>query len=299
MRRRSHRPHSRNVPIWAHARRGFFELAELQKGPIAIAAVKRIDALFAIEREINGCSAEQRRAVRNERSSPLIEDLEAWLRAQRARLSAKSKTANAIDYLLKRWPAFTRFLDDGRICLLNNAAERGAARYRRRQTQLDVRRLRRGRPSRRGAVHPDRNGEAQRHRSTRLARRPPRPPAGPSREPYPRTAALAVAETRADQRRRVGAHANAAPSTHLSRGPRRMGTPQQGFLGFFENLAQLPLAVCRPSFRRRLERGLALATFILVLHCRCPLFDPGIVTEQFALAARRWGHNAARGWPTS
>jgi transposase len=109
---------------WAHARRGFFELAELQKGPIAIAAVKRIDALFAIEREINGCSAEQRRAVRNERSRPLIEDLEAWLRAQRARLSAKSKTANAIDYLLKRWPAFTRFLDDGRVCLSNNAAER-------------------------------------------------------------------------------------------------------------------------------------------------------------------------------
>ena len=73
---------------------------------------------------INGCSAEQRRAVRNERLRPLIEDLEAWLRAQRARLSAKSKTANAIDYLLKRWAAFIRFLDDGRICISNNAAER-------------------------------------------------------------------------------------------------------------------------------------------------------------------------------
>jgi transposase len=109
---------------WAHARRGFFELPELQKGPIAIQAVKRIDALFAIEREINGASAEQRLAVRNERSRPLIDDLEAWLRAQHARLSAKSKTAQAIDYLLKRWPAFTRFLDDGRICLSNNAAER-------------------------------------------------------------------------------------------------------------------------------------------------------------------------------
>jgi transposase len=109
---------------WAHARRGFFELAELQKAPIAIEAVNRIDSLFDIEREISGVSAEQRRAVRNERSRPLTVDLEAWLRAQRARLSAKSKTANAIDYLLKRWPAFTRFLDDGRICLTNNAAER-------------------------------------------------------------------------------------------------------------------------------------------------------------------------------
>jgi transposase len=109
---------------WAHARRGFFQLAELQKGPIAIEAVKRIDALFAIEREINGASAEQRQAVRDTRSRPLIEDLGAWLRAQHARLSTKSKTAKAIDYLLKRWPAFTRFLDDGRVCISNNAAER-------------------------------------------------------------------------------------------------------------------------------------------------------------------------------
>jgi transposase len=126
---RLYKPTRRPGPIteagcWAHARRGFFELAELQKGPIAIEAVRRIDALFAIEREINGASAEQRRVMRNEQSRPLIEDLGAWLRAQRARLSAKSKTANAIDYLLKRWPAFTRFLDDGRICLSNNAAER-------------------------------------------------------------------------------------------------------------------------------------------------------------------------------
>ena len=80
--------------------------------------------LFDIEREINGASAEQRLAVRDERSRPLTLDLESWLRAQRAKLSAKSKTANAIDYLLKRWPAFTRFLDDGRVCLSNNAAER-------------------------------------------------------------------------------------------------------------------------------------------------------------------------------
>ena len=109
---------------WAHARRGFFELAELQKAPIALEAVQRIDALFEIERTINGLSAEQRLAVRAERSRPLAAELELWLRQQRVRLSAKSKTAKAIDYLLKRWLAFTRFLDDGRICLSNNAAER-------------------------------------------------------------------------------------------------------------------------------------------------------------------------------
>ena len=109
---------------WAHARRGFFELADLQKAPIAAEAVRRIDALFDIERTINGLSAEQRRVARAERSRPLVDDLEAWLHEQRARLSARSKTANAIDYLLKRWVAFTRFLDDGRVCISNNAAER-------------------------------------------------------------------------------------------------------------------------------------------------------------------------------
>src|SRR5437764_169163 len=109
---------------WAHARRKFFDLARLQKAPIAIEAVARIDALFAIEREINGLSAGQRRAVRNERSRPLVAELESWLRQQRAKLSRKSETAKAIDYSLKHWTALIRFLDDGRLCMSNNAAER-------------------------------------------------------------------------------------------------------------------------------------------------------------------------------
>jgi transposase len=110
---------------WAHARRKFFDLARLKKAPIAIEAIQRIDALFAIEREINGAAPEQRRRVRQERSRPLVAELEPWLRQQRGRLSAKNETAKAIDYSLKRWPALTRFLDDGRLCLSNNAAERG------------------------------------------------------------------------------------------------------------------------------------------------------------------------------
>jgi transposase len=101
-----------------------FELADLRKAPLAIEAVRRIDAFFAIEREINGATAEQRLAFRNERVKPLISELEAWMRAERARLSRHADLAKAIDYMLKRWPAFTRFLDDGRICLSNNAAER-------------------------------------------------------------------------------------------------------------------------------------------------------------------------------
>jgi hypothetical protein len=92
--------------------------------PVAFEAVRRIDALFEIERAINGRSADQRKAVRQELSVPLVADLAAWMREQRAKLSRGNDVAKAIDYMLKRWTAFTRFLDDGRICLSNNAAER-------------------------------------------------------------------------------------------------------------------------------------------------------------------------------
>ena len=124
---------------WAHARRPFFALADIEASarrkasgkspapisPLALDVVQRIDALFEIERGINGSSADDRRAVRQELSRPLVDDLEALLRAERPRLSRGSDLAKAMDYMLKRWPAFTRFLDDGRVCLSNNAAERG------------------------------------------------------------------------------------------------------------------------------------------------------------------------------
>jgi transposase len=123
---------------WVHARRPFFVMADVAAdarrkaqgqttsaiSPLALEAVRRIDALFDIERSINGQSAERRRAVRQELSAPLVADLERWLREQRPKLSRGNDLAKAMDYMLKRWPAFTRFLDDGRICLSNNAAER-------------------------------------------------------------------------------------------------------------------------------------------------------------------------------
>jgi len=123
---------------WVHARRNFFVLADLTRNaqrkaqgkipavvsPLALEAVRRIDALFDIERMINGHAADQRKAVRQQRSAPLVADLKAWMREQRAKLSRANDVAKAMDYLLKRWAAFTRFLDDGRICLSNNAAER-------------------------------------------------------------------------------------------------------------------------------------------------------------------------------
>ena len=109
---------------WAHGRRKFFDLARLTKAPIAAEAVKRIDVLFAIERDINGLTAQERLRVRQERSRSLIFELEAWLREQRARLSRNNDTTKAINYCLSRWDAFSRFLDDGRLCMTNNAAER-------------------------------------------------------------------------------------------------------------------------------------------------------------------------------
>jgi transposase len=128
----------REAACWVHARRPFFIMADIAANarrkaqgktpgmisPLALEAVRRIDALFEIERSINGHSAERRRTVRQEASAPLVADLERWLREQRAKLSRGNDLARAMDYLLKRWPAFTRFLDDGRICLSNNAAER-------------------------------------------------------------------------------------------------------------------------------------------------------------------------------
>jgi transposase len=120
---------------WAHARRQFFVLADIaanaRRGknaaaisPIALEAVRRLDALFEIERVINGRSAAERLRVRQEKSTPLVAALEVWLQDQRSRLSRSAAVAEPIDYMLRRWPAFICFLDDGRICLTNNAAER-------------------------------------------------------------------------------------------------------------------------------------------------------------------------------
>ncbi len=137
---RLYRPDRKPGPVtealcWSHARRKFFTLADIaarsKRGkrappisPLALEAVKRIDAIFDIERTINGRSIEERLAVRREQIVPLVDELEAWMRAERARLSRHAPIAKAMDYMLKRWNGFVRFLGDGRICLTNNAAER-------------------------------------------------------------------------------------------------------------------------------------------------------------------------------
>ncbi len=136
-------PGRRPAPIleascWAHSRRKVFELADIEQAaaararrqtakpvsPLAVEAVQRIDALFAIEREINGLPPAERLAVRQARSAPLVAELEAWMLQTRDKLSRGHDLAKAFSYMLRRWPSFTRFMEDGRICLSNNAAER-------------------------------------------------------------------------------------------------------------------------------------------------------------------------------
>ena len=124
---------------WAHARRPFFAMANIEintrrkaagkkdipLSPIAIEVVRQMDALFAIEREINGKTPEERLAVRQSSSRPLVDALESYMREQLTKLSRNHDLAKAVQYMLKRWRAFTLFLNDGRVCLTNNAAERG------------------------------------------------------------------------------------------------------------------------------------------------------------------------------
>ena len=96
---------------------------------MALEAVTKIDAIFDIERQINGLDATSRLAARQRLSRPLVEDLRDWMQAERDTMSRHNPVAKAIAYMFKaeRWPAFTRFLEDGRVCLTNNAAERASA----------------------------------------------------------------------------------------------------------------------------------------------------------------------------
>ena len=107
---------------WAHVRRKFYELAN--SSPVATEVLRRIGQLYAIEDEVRGSSAEHRRLVRSERSRVIAGDLRQYLDARGRQVSAKAKLGEAIRYTLTRWDGLSRFLDDGRIDLDNNAVER-------------------------------------------------------------------------------------------------------------------------------------------------------------------------------
>lgn len=107
----------------AHARRKFHDLHVVHASPTTTEALDRISALYLVEREVRGELPEVRRAARQLRARPLLESLHAWLQGALTRLSAKSETSKAIHYMLDRWQALTRYVDDGRIEIDNNIAE--------------------------------------------------------------------------------------------------------------------------------------------------------------------------------
>jgi hypothetical protein len=114
----------REAACWAHARRKYYDVYAMDRSPTAAEALVRIGQLYAIEREIRGHSPSVRTQVRGERSAPLLEALRAWLKNTHDSLSVKSPLASAIQYTLTRWTALTRYVEDGRIEIDNNAAER-------------------------------------------------------------------------------------------------------------------------------------------------------------------------------
>jgi len=109
---------------WSHVRRRFYELAAAGPAPIASEALERIAGLYVIEAEIRGRTADERRAVRQEKSRPIADEFEPWLRAKLGLISQKTKLAEAVRYALSRWDGLTRFIADGRIEIDSNVVER-------------------------------------------------------------------------------------------------------------------------------------------------------------------------------
>src|SRR3954463_11652265 len=109
---------------WAHCRRRFYEIHQATGSPLAEEALRRIGELYKVEAEIRGRPAEDRRAVRQERSRPIVDALHGWLTVQLGRVSGKSGLAEAIRYALRHWQGLVLFLEDGRLELDTNTVER-------------------------------------------------------------------------------------------------------------------------------------------------------------------------------
>ena len=117
-------PRIREAACWAHVRRKFYDIHEANRSPVAAEALVRVGKLYEIEQSIRGRPPEERRAARQARAGPLLEQLHAWFETTLMQLSTKSALAMAIRYALARWAALVRYRDDGRIEIDNNAAER-------------------------------------------------------------------------------------------------------------------------------------------------------------------------------
>src|SRR3954468_8639179 len=112
------------VACWSHVRRKLYDVHQATASPIALEALERIATLFAIESSVNGRTPECRRAARIERAAPLLDELKTFLDTSLSKISGKSELAQAIRYALSRWKALTRYVDNGRLEMSNNAAER-------------------------------------------------------------------------------------------------------------------------------------------------------------------------------
>ena len=115
----------REAACWAHLRRDFHDIWTGTKSEIAKEALDRIGQLYDIERDIKGLTADERYAVRKRKTKPKVEAFHAWAEAQLTRIPGKSDLAKAFRYGISRWSSFTLFLEDGRVAIDNNAAERG------------------------------------------------------------------------------------------------------------------------------------------------------------------------------
>ncbi|GLS21983.1 hypothetical protein GCM10007874_50000 [Labrys miyagiensis] len=193
-------PKWKELPItpafcFAHAQWSFFGLADIeenaregQKGnpisAIALEAVRRPDELLEIECAINGRSADERRAVCQGKSKPSLSDMDPWLLHEREALSRSAEVLKPINYMLKRWADFARFLYDGRICLTNNCAERALGRH-----KWTFAGSQRGADRAPGHADDDHDLPPQRRRSQSPARRHPRPYRSSSRLASARTSA--------------------------------------------------------------------------------------------------------------
>ncbi|MGB2682806.1 MAG: IS66 family transposase, partial [Candidatus Competibacter sp.] len=112
------------VACWAHVRRKFYDLHHAHASPLAADALQRIGALYAVDADLRGRPVDLRRQSRQARAGPILDAFRVWLHTTLSRISQKSVLAEAIRYALTRWTALTRYRDDGRLEIDNNAAER-------------------------------------------------------------------------------------------------------------------------------------------------------------------------------
>ncbi len=156
----------REVACMAHVRRKFVDIYRSQGSPIAEEAISRIAQLYAVEKEARGSPPDVRVELRKAHAAPVFDDLEVWLAMKLTTISGKSPLAAAIRYALARMERLRPYLDNGILELDNNAAERGMRAIALGRKELPLRRLRSRRQGRRNRLYPDRNGQAQRRRSS-------------------------------------------------------------------------------------------------------------------------------------